>query len=97
LPEKIKKSYNLKPPYYIFKPEGCNKCRGKGYSGRIAIAEVLKMTDELAEIILKEPSEVQIAKEADRQGMIKMRQDGIIKALAGVTSIEEVLRVAAEV
>ena len=55
------------------------------------------MTDELAEIILKEPSEVQIAKEANRQGMIKMRQDGVLKALAGATSIEEVLRVAAEV
>ncbi len=97
LPENVKKKFKIKPPFFIFKPEGCKKCRGKGYVGRIAVVEVLKMTDELGEVILKEPSEVRIAEEADRQGMIKMRQDGILKVLAGVTSIEEVLRVAAEV
>ena len=54
------------------------------------------MTDELADIILKEPSEREISKEAERQGMITMKQDGILKVLAGVTTIEEVLRVAEE-
>jgi type IV pilus assembly protein PilB len=97
LPEKVKKDLKIKSPFYIFKPGGCKKCRGKGYVGRIAVVEVLKMTDQLAEIVLKEPSEVEIAKEARRQGMVTMRQDGILKAFAGVTSIEEVLRVAAEV
>lgn len=97
LPETVKKKSELKPPFFVFKPEGCKKCRGKGYTGRVAVVEVLKMTDELSEIILKEPSETRIAEEADRQGMIKMRQDGILKALAGITSVEEILRVAAEV
>ena len=55
------------------------------------------MTERLSEIILTNPSEGQIAKEAQRQGMITMRQDGILKVLEGVTSIEEVLRVTAEV
>ena len=54
------------------------------------------MTDELAEIILREPSEAKIFEEAKRQGMITMKQDGIIKVLDGITSIEEVLRVAEE-
>ena len=55
----------------------------------------MKMTDQLAEIILeKEPSEVKMEKEAFRQGMISMHQDGIIKVLNGNTTIEEVLRVA---
>ncbi len=97
LPGSIKEKLKIKPPFFIFKPGGCKKCRGKGYTGRIAIVEVLKMTDELSEMIIKEPSEVQIAREADRQGMIKMRQDGVLKVLAGATSMEEVLRVAAEV
>ena len=54
------------------------------------------MTPHLAEIILKEPSEAKISEEAKRQGMLTMKQDGILKVLAGVTTIEEVLRVAEE-
>lgn len=80
----------------IYEKNGCKKCRFEGYSGRIAVFEILEMTDELAEIILKEPSEAKIFQEAKRQGMITMKQDGIIKVLDGVTTIEEVLRVAGE-
>ena len=54
------------------------------------------MTDALADIIAGEPSENNIKKEAQRQGMVTMKQDGIIKALNGVTTMEEVLRVAEE-
>ena len=54
------------------------------------------MTDSLAEIILKSPSETKIAEEGRKQGMVTMQQDGILKVLAGVTTIEEVLRVAEE-
>jgi type II secretory ATPase GspE/PulE/Tfp pilus assembly ATPase PilB-like protein len=54
------------------------------------------MTDSLATIILKEPSEAQILTEAKSQGMITMKQDGILKVLKGITTIEEVLRVAEE-
>ena len=98
LPERLRKKYlSQKPSLCIYKPQGCKKCRQEGYIGRTAVTEILKMTDQLAEIILKKPSENEIAKEAKRQGMIEMRQDGIIKALEGITSIEEVLRVAAEV
>ena len=54
------------------------------------------MTPQLSEIILKELSETKILEEAKRQGMITMKQDGILKVLKGVTTIEEVLRVAEE-
>jgi type II secretory ATPase GspE/PulE/Tfp pilus assembly ATPase PilB-like protein len=54
------------------------------------------MTDALSDVILKEPSESNIMKEAKAQGMITMKQDGILKVLKGVTTIEEVLRVSEE-
>lgn len=76
----------------VFVPKGCKACSGSGFSGRIGIFEALKMTPELQEIVLKDPSETNIAKEAKRQGMATMRQDGIVKVLDGVTTIEEVLR-----
>jgi len=97
LPEKLKNKLKIKVPFYIYVSQGCKKCRGEGYSGRVSIAEVLKMTPQLADLILKTPSEAEILKEARRQGMIEMRQDGILKVLAGTTSIEEILRVASEV
>jgi len=100
LPPQIKSDLSIlsttKKTLEIFEPKGCKKCRFEGYSGRIAVFEVLEMTDELAEIILREPSEAKIFEEAKRQGMITMKQDGIIKVLDGITSIEEVLRVAEE-
>jgi len=89
---------NVKMPksLEVYVPQGCRKCNSTGYSGRIGIFEVLEMTSELAEIILKEPSSAKIKEEAKRQGMTTMKQDGILKALDGVTSIEEVLRVSEE-
>jgi type IV pilus assembly protein PilB len=80
----------------IFETQGCRRCRQQGYSGRIGLFEVLKMTDRLAEIVLARPSEQKLYEEARRQGVITMKQDGILKVLEGVTSIEEVLRVAEE-
>ncbi|MDI6591443.1 MAG: GspE/PulE family protein [Patescibacteria group bacterium] len=96
LPLSAKKDFSISKEFYIYEPKGCRKCNFEGYSGRIALFEVLAMTDELSDIILKEPSETRIAKEAKAQGMITMKQDGILKALKGITTIEEVLRVAEE-
>jgi len=78
----------------IYAPQGCKKCSSTGYSGRLGLFEILEMTPQLSEIILKDPSISKIKEEADRQGMVTMKQDGIIKVLKGLTSIEEVLRVA---
>lgn len=91
LPPKIKEK--IKKSFSIFEPVGCKKCGKSGFSGRIGLFEVLSMTPELADIVLKKPSEAFILKEAHRQGMITIRQDGILKVLEGITTIEEVMRV----
>jgi type IV pilus assembly protein PilB len=97
LPPSIKKKYRFKKgEIFLWEGEGCVECARTGFSGRIGIFEVLKMTKELAKIVLTQPSEDKIAKEAKRQGMLTMRQDGILKALEGITTIEEVLRVTEE-
>ena len=95
-PEEIKKEIKIKEPIYIFTAEGCKECENKGFSGRIGLFEVLEMTPQLAEIILTEPSERLIQEEAKRQGMLMMKQDGVLKALEGETTIEEVLGITEE-
>jgi type IV pilus assembly protein PilB len=94
IPLLTKKQLKIPNTSYIFKPVGCNKCMQTGYSGRTGIYEILEMTDEIAEIILKTPSENDILKAAREKGFVSMKQDGMIKVLQGVTSLEEVLSVA---
>jgi type IV pilus assembly protein PilB len=79
-------------PYKIYHAQGCATCKGKGIVGRTGIYEVLRMTPELEEIIVGGSTTQKIMKEAKRQGMVTLRQDGIVKALRGVVSIEEILR-----
>jgi len=95
-PAIVKKDVKLDKTIYIYKPAGCKRCNQTGYSGRIGLFEILEMTSRLEEIILKQPSESRIQEEAEAQGMITMKQDGMMKVLEGVTSLEEVLRVAEE-
>jgi len=95
-PSAIKSSIKLDKTLYIYEPVGCKRCNNVGYSGRIGVYEILEATDQLSKLILTKPSEAQIAQEAERQGMLRMKQDGILKVLEGVTSLEEVLRVAEE-
>ena len=95
-PEVVQKEIKIPKTLSIYQAVGCKKCNQVGYSGRTGLFEVLKMTDELAEIILKEPSEAKITEEGKRQGMLTMKQDGILKVLNGITTIEEILRVAEE-
>ena len=96
LPADAKKSLKIPKPFVLYSAKGCPKCGRAGFTGRVALFEILSMTDSLAGIILTEHSEHNIQKEAEKQGMITMKQDGIIKALNGITTIEEVLRVAEE-
>ena len=79
-------------PSDIFQGEASASCP-KGTRGRIGVFEVLTMTPELEKIILSGPSESKIQEEARRQGMITMRQDGILKVLKGVISLEELFEV----
>ncbi len=90
LPAEVTASYQK--PYKIWHAKGCSVCKGKGIQGRAAIFEVLRMTPEFEEIITSNPTVQKITQEAKRQGMITLRQDGILKALEGLMSIEEILR-----
>ncbi|MEK9180561.1 MAG: GspE/PulE family protein [Patescibacteria group bacterium] len=90
VPAEISSQYE--EPYKIYHSKGCNVCKGKGVVGRLAIFEVLEMTPEMEEIINTGPTIQRILKEAKNQNMISLRQDGIIKALEGKTSIEDVIK-----
>lgn len=72
---------------------GCDKCAGLGYKGRIGVYEVIEVNDVMREIILKEPSIIDIKKAAKENGTMTMLQDGMMKALSKTTDIEEVFRV----
>ncbi|HOK20581.1 MAG TPA: GspE/PulE family protein [Candidatus Paceibacterota bacterium] len=91
LPKDLREKYK-KDKYEIYLPQGCKECNFKGTKGRLPLFEVLKMTPSLEEIILKDPSDTNLKAEAEKQGMITLRQDGIIKALEGLVSIDEVLK-----
>lgn len=75
---------------------GCEKCGGSGYNGRYAIHELLTVDDEISNAIVKEASALEIKELAMRRGMKTLREDGIMKAFEGVTTLEEVLARTAE-
>jgi type IV pilus assembly protein PilB len=77
----------------FYKGKGCDACAKKGYSGRAVLVETLPMTTTLKEMVLKGAQEFELKKVARQEGMITMREDGIIKVLKGVTTPEEVMRV----
>jgi type II secretory ATPase GspE/PulE/Tfp pilus assembly ATPase PilB-like protein len=79
-------------PYQIWHSAGCSACKGRGVQGRGAIYEVFRMTSALEDVIASGPTSQKIVKEAKAQGMITLRQDGVIKALDGFVSMEEILR-----
>ena len=86
------KNKNLK----LFEGRGCKECNNTGYLGRIGIFEVLLISEKIAKMIIVRSRAQDIAKQAVSEGMITMRQDGILKVLEGITTVEEVLRVAEE-
>ena len=90
LPKEIKEKYP--EPYKIYHAHGCANCKGRGVVGRVALHEVFEMTPEVEEIIVGGPTLQKLAVEARRQGMLSLRQDGVLSALDGRVSIEEVVR-----
>lgn len=73
---------------------GCEKCNNTGYLGRIAIYEVMPVTERLSKLIVEKVAASEIQKQAMEEGMLTMKQDGYVKVLEGVTTLDEVLRVA---
>ncbi len=80
----------------LYKGKGCDQCGLSGYLGRIGIFECLPITDKITKLVLSNPDSSTIEKEATSEGMITMKQDGYLKVLQGITTVEEVLRVAQE-
>ena len=85
-----------KKQFKMFKGEGCEKCGHTGYRGRFGIFEVLPNTNEIQELIAVKASGHKLFEVAQKLGMISLKQDGIIKVLKGLTTMDEVIRVTTE-
>lgn len=85
-----------KTPLKFYKGKGCSECGDSGYLGRIGIYEVLVVEEKISQLILKHSDSETVEKQAVANGMVAMKQDGYLKVLQGITTIEEVLRVAQE-
>jgi len=82
----------FKSPYQIYHARGCATCKGRGVLGRTGIYEAFLVTKEIEDIVSSGVTTQKITAQAKAQGMITLRQDGIVKALKGVVSIEEIIR-----
>jgi type IV pilus assembly protein PilB len=92
--DKILKKLNLQDGQYKFyQGVGCDECLGMGYKGRVGIYEMLRLTPEIKRLIMEEANDIAIKNLAVEQGMTTLRQAGIQKLIAGITTVEEVLTV----
>jgi len=81
----------------FYRGTGCQNCRGTGYRGRIGVFELMTMNSEIRELVVKRASADQIKEAAIANGMITLAEDALAKAKAGVTDVEEILRVVSTV
>jgi type IV pilus assembly protein PilB len=77
---------------HFYKAVGCRRCGGSGYRGRTGIYEVMVVSDEIRKMILLRSSAGEISRVAENQGMVRLRDDGLLKAAKGITTIEEALK-----
>ncbi len=84
------KEEELDGSWTTYKPVGCDNCKGTGYKGRVGIYEVMPVTEEIQKIIMSHGNSIQIAEQAQREGVRNLRQSGLIKVKQGLTSLEEV-------
>ncbi|MCC7114716.1 MAG: type II secretion system ATPase GspE [Burkholderiales bacterium] len=83
-------------PVTLWHAKGCPQCSNTGYTGRVSILEMLPMTDALRSLVMKHATATDLKAQAVREGMLTMYEDGLRKALAGTTTVEEVLRATRE-
>ncbi len=86
---------NFSHPLKFFKGKGCSECKN-GFKGRVGIYEVLEMSETIENLVLDRKSAEEVFAQATKEGMISMRQDGMIKAVKGLTTVDEVLRATSE-
>ncbi len=91
MPKTVREKINL-AELKVPNPKGCSKCQDMGYKGRIGIFEVLPIDKEIQELILNGVHASEVKKKAIENGMITLKQDGILKVLKGITTLEEVWR-----
>ncbi|MFA9288584.1 MAG: GspE/PulE family protein [Weeksellaceae bacterium] len=89
----LPKQYSQGEPIQLARGRKCEECNNTGYLGRVGIFEILNITPEINKLILKEAPAQEIERQACEEGMILIKQDGYLKAIQGVTTIEEVMRV----
>ncbi len=92
VPSKTKTLQDLK----FYKGQGCDKCGHTGYKGRLGIHEILEVTPQVSQMIMEHKSAQEIQDQAEKDGMVLMWQDGFIKAIKGITTIDEIVRVSKE-
>ncbi len=78
--------------YTLFEPKGCTECGNLGYRGRTSIFELFPVDEKIEEAIYKNPTEIELKRLAKDVGMVTMQEDGVLKALLGITSFEEIER-----
>jgi len=71
-------------------PVGCDHCKGTGYKGRIGIYEVMTISDDMRQIIMRAGNSIEIAEQAQKEGIRNLRQSGLLKVKSGITSLEEI-------
>ena len=80
----------------VWRGAGCENCFGTGFTGRVGVFEMMEVSDEIRQLIMKNADAVAITTVARRNGMRNLREDGWLKVQSGVTTAEEVLRVTQE-
>jgi type II secretory ATPase GspE/PulE/Tfp pilus assembly ATPase PilB-like protein len=86
LPDRVAKKTT---PISLYQNVGCGDCVG-GFSGRVGVFELIPLDDEFETVLDKEANEVRVKKLARSKGMVSMQEDGVLKALSGITTLEEV-------
>ena len=82
---------DLAKEWTMYRPVGCDACKGKGYKGRAGLYEVMPMTEKMKAVIMKGGTEVDIANIAYEEGLVDLRRSGLLKVMQGITSLEEVI------
>lgn len=82
---------DLAKDWKLYRPVGCDSCRGKGFKGRVGVYEVMPITEEMQRVIMNNGTEVDIMNMAYKEGLVDLRRAGLLKAMQGLTSLEEVI------
>jgi type IV pilus assembly protein PilB len=85
------KEEDLDGSWRVYGPNGCDRCKGSGYKGRVGIYQVMPITEAIQRIIMADGNSLDIAAQAQREGVRDLRQSGLLKVRQGLTSLDEVL------